>query len=75
VVSACALALLDRLCWPRRCSGLRRSVVQKGEAAQEVETARSMWDFNVELIPSRTEPEGHIVLVRQPKPKPKNEGK
>jgi len=51
-------------------------VFMKGrEAVSELETAKKSWNFNVELIASRTEPEGHIVLVRQPTPKLENEGK
>jgi 16S rRNA (guanine527-N7)-methyltransferase len=72
VVSARALAPLDRLlalAAPLFGPATVGLFMKGREAAQEVETARSMWDFNVELIPSRTEPEGHIVLIRQPKPK------
>jgi 16S rRNA (guanine527-N7)-methyltransferase len=78
VVSARALAPLDQLI------GLAAplfaphtvGVFMKGrEAASELETARKSWNLNVELVPSRTEPQGHIVLVRQPTPKLENEGK
>ena len=78
VVSARALAPLDRLlalAAPLFGPATVGLFMKGREAAQEIETATSMWDFNVELIPSRTEPEGHIILLRQPKPKPKNEGK
>ena len=77
VVSARALAPLDRLlalAAPLFGPATVGLLMKGREAAQEVETARSMWDFNVELIPSRTEPEGHIVVIRQPRPQPKNEG-
>ena len=78
VVSARALAPLDQLI------GLAAplfaphtvGVFMKGrEAVSELETAKKSWNFNVELVPSRTEPQGHIVLVRQPTPKLENEGK
>ena len=74
VVSARALAPLDRLlalAAPLFGPATVGLFMKGREAAQEVEAARNMWDFNVDLIPSRTEPEGHIVLIRQPKPKPK----
>jgi hypothetical protein len=34
------------------------------DVAAELKAAESSWSFNVELIPSRTEPEGRIIVVR-----------
>ena len=34
------------------------------DAAAELKAAESLWNFNVELVPSRTEPDARIVVVR-----------
>jgi hypothetical protein len=30
-----------------------------------------MWDFNAELVPSRTDPDARVVVIRQLQPKAK----
>lgn len=72
VVSARALAPLTELLklaqpfWTQRTVGL----FMKGRDAQtEVETARNMWDFELELKPSLTEPTARIVCVRNLSPR------
>ena len=72
MVSARALAPLDRLLTLAAplFGPTTVGLFMKGkEAAQEVETAKKTWDFNVELVPSRTDPGARIVVVRQPRPK------
>ena len=70
MVSARALAPLDRLLTlaaPLFASTTVGLFMKGKEAAQEVETAKKTWDFNVELMQSRTEPGARIVVVRQPR--------
>ena len=72
VVSARALAPLDRLvalAAPLFAPHTVGMFMKGREAASELETAKKSWNFNVELVQSRTEPQGRIVLVRQPTPK------
>jgi 16S rRNA (guanine527-N7)-methyltransferase len=74
VVSARALAPLDRLlalAAPAFGPATIGLFMKGKEAATEIEKAIKTWDFNVELIPSRTDPEASIVRVRQPAPKAK----
>jgi 16S rRNA (guanine527-N7)-methyltransferase len=68
VVSARALAPLDRLlalAAPLFAPATVGVFLKGKEVAQEVEAAKKTWNFNVELIQSRTQAEGRIVLVRQ----------
>ncbi len=44
------------------------------DAAAELEAARKSWNFNAELIPSRTEAGAHVVVVRDLAPKAKAKG-
>ena len=70
VISARALAPLDRLLTlaaPLFTPATVGLFMKGKEAGHEIETARKSWNFNVELAPSRTEPQGQIVLLRQPK--------
>jgi 16S rRNA (guanine527-N7)-methyltransferase len=81
VVSARALAPLDRLLGlaaPLFTPATVGLFMKGKEAAAEIEAARKTWNFNVELSPSQTEPDGQIVLIRQPHPIPhktQDEGK
>lgn len=72
VISARALAALDKLLalsaplFGPSTIGL----FLKGQGAEtEIAEARKAWDFEVDLIPSRTEPAGRIVVVRRLAPK------
>jgi 16S rRNA (guanine527-N7)-methyltransferase len=72
VVTARAVAPLDRLlalAAPFFAPATVGLFLKGKEAATEVERARKTWDFNVELIPSRTDPEASVIRVRQPAPK------
>ena len=74
VVSARALAPLDKLVnlaaplSPPRTVGL---FLKGREAAKELKAAEKMWNFNVELVPSRTDPDARIVVIRNLQPKTK----
>lgn len=68
VISARALAALDKLLalsaplFGPSTIGL----FLKGQGAEtEIAEARKAWDFEVDLVPSRTEPAGRIVVVRK----------
>lgn len=68
VVSARALAALDKLLalsaplFGPSTIGL----FLKGQGAEtEIAEARKAWDFEVDLVPSRTEPAGRIVVIRK----------
>jgi 16S rRNA (guanine527-N7)-methyltransferase len=77
VVSARALAPLDRLlalASPLFTPATVGLFMKGKEAAAEIDTAKKSWNFNIELVQSRTEPEGQIVLIRQPSPKTQDEG-
>ena len=72
VISARALAALDKLLalsaplFGPSTIGL----FLKGQGAEtEIAEARKAWDFEVDLVPSRTEPAGRIVVVRRLAPK------
>jgi 16S rRNA (guanine527-N7)-methyltransferase len=76
VVSARALAPLDKLlalAAPLFTPDTTGLFMKGREAAAELEAAKKMWDFKVELVPSRAEPQSRIVIVRQLEPR--NEGK
>ena len=67
VVSARALAPLDRLlALSAPLFGAQTmGVYLKGrEAEREVEAARNRWSFSADLVPSLTDPDGRIVVVR-----------
>jgi 16S rRNA (guanine527-N7)-methyltransferase len=67
VVSARALAPLDRLVNLAAHLSTSRTVglfLKGRDAAAELEAARRMWNFDAELVPSRTEPGASIVVVR-----------
>jgi len=72
VVSARALAPMPRLlalahpfCGPETCC-----LFLKGrEALRELQTAETEWNFESELVPSETDPEGRIVIIKNPKPR------
>jgi len=76
VVSARALAPLDKLVnlaahlFTPRTVGL---FLKGRDAAKELEAAQQAWKFEGELVPSRTEPDGRVVVVRhlEPRDKPK----
>ena len=78
VVSARALAPLAQLfnlsapLFTPRTVGL---FLKGRDAAAELEAAGKMWTFNAELVPSRTEPDAHIVVVRHLEAKAKSKGK
>ena len=67
VVSARALAPLDKLlalAAPLFASSTVGLFLKGRDVAAELKAAESLWNFNVELVPSRTEPDGRIVVVR-----------
>jgi 16S rRNA G527 N7-methylase RsmG len=74
VVSARALAPLDKLVnlaaplSPPRTVGL---FLKGRDAAKELKAAEKMWNFNVELVPSRTDPDARVVVIRNLQPKTK----
>jgi hypothetical protein len=41
------------------------------DAATELRAAEKMWDFNAELVPSRTDRNARIVVIRHLQPKAK----
>jgi len=67
VVTARALAPLDKLLAYAEpyFGGGSIGVFPKGKSVEsEVAAARAVWTFDHELAPSRTDPEGRIVLIR-----------
>jgi 16S rRNA (guanine527-N7)-methyltransferase len=74
VVSARALAPLDKLVnlaaplSPPHTVGL---FLKGRDAAKELKAAEKMWNFNVELVPSRTDPDARVVVIRNLQPKTK----
>jgi 16S rRNA (guanine527-N7)-methyltransferase len=69
VISARAVAPLDRLLGLAAplFSPATVGVFLKGrDAAAELEIAQQMWNFQVEMLPSRTASDGHIVVIRHP---------
>ena len=67
VVSARALAPLDKLlalAAPLFASSTVGLFLKGRDVAAELKAAESLWNFNVELVPSRTERDGRIVVVR-----------
>src|SRR5262245_46165326 len=80
VISARALAPLDKLVAlaAQLSSAHTVGLFLKGrDTAAELEAAEKMWTFKAELVPSRTDPDGRVIVVRnlQPKPKPRAKAK
>lgn len=74
VISARALAPLDKLLALAAplTGGSTTGLFLKGRDAEaELEDARKTWNFSVELVASRTEPDGRIVVIRHLERKPK----
>jgi 16S rRNA G527 N7-methylase RsmG len=74
VVSARALAPLDRLFNLAASLSTPRTVglfLKGRDAATELKAAEKMWDFNAELVPSRTDPDARVVVIRHLQPKAK----
>jgi 16S rRNA (guanine527-N7)-methyltransferase len=75
VVSARALAPLDKLLGlaaPLFSPSTVGLFLKGRDTAAELEVAKKAWNFNAELVPSRTERDGRIIVVR--KLAPKSEG-
>jgi 16S rRNA (guanine527-N7)-methyltransferase len=67
VISARALAPLDKLlalAAPLFASSTVGLFLKGRDVAAELKAAENLWDFNAELVPSRTEREGRIVVIR-----------
>jgi 16S rRNA (guanine527-N7)-methyltransferase len=67
VVSARALAPLDKLlalAAPLFASSTVGLFLKGRDVAAELKAAEKLWTFNAELVPSRTEREGRIVVIR-----------
>ena len=67
VVTARALAPLDKLlalAAPLFTSSTVGLFLKGRDAAAELKAAEGLWNFNVELVPSRTEPGARIAVVR-----------
>jgi len=74
VVTARALAPLDRLVGLAAKLSSPRTVglfLKGREVAAELRAAEKMWNFNAELVPSRTEPDASVVVIRNLHPKAK----
>ena len=72
VVSARALAPLPRLLALAHpfCGPSTTCLFLKGrEAQRELQTAETEWIFQSELVPSSTDPEGRVVIVKSPQPR------
>lgn len=72
VVSARALAPMPRLLALAHpfCGPQTVCLFLKGrEASRELQTAESEWIFESELIPSATDPEARIVVMKSPQPR------
>jgi len=72
VVSARALAPLDKLIGlaaPLFTPSTVGLFLKGRDAAAELEVAKKAWNFNVDLVPSRTERDGRIIVVRSLAPK------
>jgi 16S rRNA (guanine527-N7)-methyltransferase len=76
VVSARAVAPLDKLfglAAPLFASSTVGLFLKGRDAAAELQTAEKLWNFQSELVPSRTERDARVVVVR--KLERKNEGR
>jgi 16S rRNA (guanine527-N7)-methyltransferase len=72
VVSARALAPLPRLLALAHpfCGPSTTCLFLKGrEAQRELQTAETEWIFQSELVPSSTDPEGRVVILKNPQPR------
>lgn len=72
VVSARALAPMPRLLALAHpfCGPTTTCLFLKGrEAQRELQTAETEWNFESELVPSATDPEGRIVVIKNPQPR------
>jgi 16S rRNA (guanine527-N7)-methyltransferase len=72
VVSARALAPLDKLLGLAAAlfTPVTVGLFLKGrDVAAELEAAKKAWNFNAELVPSRTDRDGRVVVVRNLEPK------
>jgi 16S rRNA (guanine527-N7)-methyltransferase len=72
VVSARALAPLDKLLGLAAplFTPVTVGLFLKGrDVAAELEAAKKAWNFNAELVPSRTDRDGRIIVVRNLEPK------
>ena len=68
VISARALAALDKLLALSAplFGPSTTGIFLKGQGAEtEIAEARKAWDFEVDLVPSRTDPAGRIVVIRK----------
>lgn len=67
VITARAVAPLERLlrlAAPLCGRGTVGAFLKGREATLEIEAAERLWNFEIELFPSRTDPEGRIVVIR-----------
>ena len=74
VVTARALAPLDKLMNLAAPLSSSRSVglfLKGREVATELRAAEKMWNFNAELVPSRTDADASVVVIRNLHPKAK----
>jgi 16S rRNA (guanine527-N7)-methyltransferase len=72
VVSARALAPLDKLlnlAAPLFTPSTVGLFLKGRDATAELEVAQKAWNFNAELVPSRTDRDGRIIVVRNLVPK------
>jgi len=68
VVSARAVAPLDKLLGlaaPLFTAGTIGLFLKGRDAAAELKAAERRWDFEVDLLPSRTEPEARVITIRR----------
>jgi 16S rRNA (guanine527-N7)-methyltransferase len=74
VISARALAPLDRLVGLAAKLSSPRTVglfLKGRDAEAELKAAEKMWNFNAELVPSRTDPDARVIVIRSLQPKAK----
>jgi 16S rRNA (guanine527-N7)-methyltransferase len=74
VISARALAPVDRLVGlvAKLSSPRTVGLFLKGrDAVAELKAAEKMWNFNAELVPSRTDPDARVIAIRNLQPKAK----
>jgi 16S rRNA (guanine527-N7)-methyltransferase len=74
VISARALAPLDRLVGLAAKLSSPRTVglfLKGRDAEAELKAAEKMWNFNAELVPSRTDPDARVIVIRNLQPKSK----
>jgi 16S rRNA (guanine527-N7)-methyltransferase len=72
VITARALAPLDRLLGlaaPLFMPGTVGVFLKGRDAAAELAAAAKMWIFKVDMVASRTEPDGCILMIRQLAPR------